>query len=195
MSISHRQQKMRVRLFSVEIKTVIKSRLSGDCPVVWRDVDSLSDLENIRIDHVCAYAFCNGKLVLVFDENKGRWSPPGGHLEGIESIEEGTTREVREETNMRVVHHEIIGYQEITEPHRVINQTRSFCIVEPYDPFIADPDGDITAIKLIDPKDIKEYFDWGVVGEHVLERALGMLRKYDEQEQRKSQPVDPRAFD
>jgi len=164
----------------MEIKTVIKSRLSGDCPVTWRDVENFSDLDGVEMHHVCAYAFCDGKLVLVFDKDKKRWTPPGGHLEGIESIEDGTAREVREETNMRIVHHQLIGHQTITEPHRMTNQTRSFCIVEPYGPFVADPDGDITEIKLIDPKDIKQYFDWGVVGDHVLERAIGMLKKYNE---------------
>ena len=32
--------------------------------------------------------------------------------------------------------------------------------------------GDVTEIKLIDPKDIKQYFDWGEIGDHILTRAL-----------------------
>ncbi|MFA6158031.1 MAG: NUDIX hydrolase [Candidatus Paceibacterota bacterium] len=163
----------------MEIKTIIQSRLSGPCPTTYRDVANFSDLKDVDMHHVCAYAFCDGKLVLVFDKDKKRWTPPGGHLEGDESLEEGTSREIKEETNMRVVYHQMIGHQAITEPHRVTNQTRSFCIVEPYGPFLADPDGDITEIKLIEPKDAKQYFDWGVVGEHVLKRAVEMLEAYN----------------
>jgi hypothetical protein len=53
-------------------------------------------------------------------------------------------------------------------------QVRAVCIVEPIGPFVADadPNGDVTEIKLIDPKDIKQYFDWGEIGAHVLARAL-----------------------
>lgn len=55
----------------------------------------------------------------------------------------------------------VIGYQEVSEPHRLTLQVRSVCIVEPIGPFIADadPEGDVTEIKRIDPKDIKQYFD------------------------------------
>ena len=41
------------------------------------------------------------------------------------------------------------------EPEKIIRQTRSFCVVEPYGEFVADPDGDITKIELINPKDYK----------------------------------------
>src|SRR3989344_2628502 len=48
---------------------------------------------------------------------------------------------------------------------------------EPYGEFISDPAGSITEIKLIDPKDYKQYFDWGKIGDRILERALEMLNK------------------
>src|SRR3989344_788066 len=102
----------------MEIKSTLKSRLSGVVPVVYRDIESI------------------------------------------------------EETNMRVLKQRFIGYQDIFEPERIVSQTRSVCLVEPYGPFISDPDGDITKIELIDPKDYKQYFDWGEIGEHVLVRAL-----------------------
>jgi hypothetical protein len=35
-------------------------------------------------------------------------------------------------------------------------------------------------IKLIDPKDFKQYFDWEKIGERLMERALEMLNKYNE---------------
>ena len=75
---------------------------------------------------------------------------------------------------MKVLHQELIGFQDIYEPEEVVRQTRSFCIVEPYGDFVADGDseGDITSIKLINPKDYKKYFDWGEVGERIISRAL-----------------------
>lgn len=43
-------------------------------------------------------------------------------------------------------------YQAITERDgSIVNQTRSLCLVEPYGPFLSDPDGDISEIKLVDP--------------------------------------------
>ena len=116
-------------------------------------------------------------LVLVYSDKKGYWTPAGGAIEKGESIEEAVTREVREETNMRVLKQKIIGYQEVFEPDRIHIQTRSICIVEPYGPFISDPDGDITEIKLIDPKDYKKYFDWGEVGDYIMLRALKLFKE------------------
>jgi ADP-ribose pyrophosphatase YjhB (NUDIX family) len=81
-------------------------------------------------------------------------------------------REVEEETNMKVISQKLIGYQDIYENDRVVRQTRSVCIVEPIGEFKSDPDGDVTEIKLINPSDYKEYFDWGVIGDRIMEQAL-----------------------
>lgn len=158
----------------MEIKSTIKSRLSGIVPVVYRDIESLEELDGRTVHGVHAYCFCGDELVIVYSDMKGYWTPPGGGVEQGETIEDAVVREVLEETNMRVLKQRIIGYQDISDPHRVTTQTRSVCIVEPVGPFVADvdPEGDVTEIKLIDPKDIKKYFDWGEVGEHILERAF-----------------------
>jgi ADP-ribose pyrophosphatase YjhB (NUDIX family) len=161
----------------MEIKSTLKSRLSGIVPVVYRDIESIKELGDRAIHGVHAYCFCGDELVIVYSDMKGYWTPPGGGVEPGESVEDALVREVLEETNMRVLKQRIVGYQEISEPHRLTVQTRSVCIVEPIGPFVADgatdDDGEgVTEIKLIDPKDIKQYFDWGEVGEHVLARAL-----------------------
>lgn len=140
-------------------------------PFVYRDVDSLDELEGEKIKGVHAYCFCGDKLVVVYAESKGSWGPPGGAVESDETIEEAVVREVFEETNMRVLKQKIFGYLEALEPERTI-QTRSVCIVEPIGEFMSDPDGDVTEIKLIDPKDANDYFDWGENGKRQLERAL-----------------------
>ena len=50
------------------------------------------------------------KMVVVYSEDKGYWAPPGGGIEKGETVEEAVIREVREETNMKVLHQELIGY-------------------------------------------------------------------------------------
>jgi 8-oxo-dGTP diphosphatase len=135
----------------------------------------VEEIADKKIDGVHAYCFCGDKLVLVYAEKKGYWTPAGGAIEPGESIEEAVIREVKEETNMKVLKQKIIGYQEVIEPDRIHIQTRSICIVEPYGPFASDPDGDITEIKLIDPKDYKKYFDWGEVGDYIMQRVIKLL--------------------
>ena len=78
---------------------------------------------------------------------------------------------------MRGIKEELIGYQDIFEPNGINTQIRSVCLVEPVGDFVSDPDGDITEIKLIDPKDYKKYFDWGVVGDRLMERVLEKISK------------------
>jgi len=161
----------------MEIKSTFVNR-AGKGEVVEitiRDLDSFDELGDSKIKGAHAFCFYGDKLVIVYSEAKGYWSYPGGGVEPGETAEEATVREVLEETNMRVLKQRVIGYAEIFEPARVL-QTRSVCIVEPIGPFVADadPEGDITEIKLIDPRDIKQYFDWGPGGDYLLERALKM---------------------
>jgi hypothetical protein len=86
-------------------------------------------------------------------------------------------REVAEETNMKVLSQELIGYQDIYEPSRTVGQTRSFCIVEPYGDFVSDPDGEIQEIILINPEDYKQYFDWGHIGDHIMKKVIELSRE------------------
>jgi len=160
-----------------EIKSMMKTRQMGNLPYTYRDLDSIDEIKDKKVDGVHAYCFCDDKLVLVYAEKKGYWIPAGGGLEVGESVEEAVVREVKEEANMKVLKQKIIGYQEVFEPDRIHTQTRSICIVEPYGLFISDPDGDITEIKLIDPTDYKKYFDWGEVGDYIMERALELLKE------------------
>ena len=140
-------------------------------PFIYRDIDSLDELEGKEVVGVHAYCFCDDKLVVVYAEEKKSWGPPGGAVEPGETIEEAVVREVFEETNMRVLKQQVFGYLEAFEPERTL-QTRSVCIVEPIGDFVSDPDGDVTEIKLIDTKDTNNYFDWGKNGLRQLERAL-----------------------
>jgi len=157
---------------------MMKTRKMGTIPYTYRDLGSVDEIKNKKVDGVHAYCFCSGKLVLVYSEKKGYWTPPGGAVEKGESVEGAVRREIKEETNMKVLKQRIIGYQEVFEPTKTTIQTRSVCLVEPYGPFVSDPDGgEITEIKLIEPKDYKKYFDWGEVGDYMMERALGLLKE------------------
>ncbi len=160
-----------------EIKSMMKTRQMGTIPYTYRDLDDLDEISNKKVHGVHAYCFCDCKLVLVYAEKKGTWTPAGGGLEAGESVEEAVIREVKEETNMKVLKQKIIGYHEAFEPNKIHVQTRSVCLVEPYGPFVSDPDdGEITEIKLINPNDYKKYFDWGEVGDYIMQRALELLK-------------------
>ena len=50
-----------------------------------------------------------------------------------------------------------------------------FADVEKIGEFVEDPDGDVIEVKFINPKDYKDYFDWGPVGDRLVERGLEML--------------------
>jgi 8-oxo-dGTP pyrophosphatase MutT (NUDIX family) len=161
------------------IHSIMKMRSCGDVPYTYTDIDNVEELENKKIKGVHAYCFCDGKLAVVFSPKKNYWTPAGGGVEIGESAEEAVIREVKEETNMEVLKHKFIGFIEVEELQGKTFQTRSVCIVKPYGPFVKDPDGDITEIKLIDPKDYKQYFDWGEIGDWIMERALVLLKEME----------------
>lgn len=161
----------------MEIKSTLTNSKGKVIKVIYREDDPLKNLEGKILQAVHAFCFYGEKMIVVHSPEKGYWTPPGGGIEPGETIEEAVEREIKEETNMKVLHQELIGYQDIYEPNRIVRQTRSFCLVEPYGDFISDPDGDITEIKLIDPKDYKQYFDWKIIGDHLIKRALEIKEK------------------
>jgi 8-oxo-dGTP diphosphatase len=160
------------------IESTITNRSGQTLKVIYAESDPLVALDGKVLKDVHAFCFYGHKLVVVYAEDKQYWTPPGGGIEVGESHEEAVVREVLEESNMKVMHQEFIGYQDIYEPGGIVRQVRSFCIVEPVGEFVADPDGEITEMRLIDPKNYRDYFDWGPVGERLMERALEMNRVY-----------------
>lgn len=162
----------------MEIKPTHNVGAGENTSVIYRDIDAEEELTGKSVQAVHAFCFCGEKLVIVHDDHKNRWTPPGGRVEVGESISEAVCREVQEESNMRVIKQRLVGYQEITEPSgAVVVQVRVVCLVEPYGKFVGDPDGDIDRITLIDPQEYKQYFDWGAVGERVISRAIKLSAK------------------
>lgn len=156
----------------MEIKSTIVNKEGQAFDVIYRESDPLKDIKGKILQGVHAYCFYKDHFVVVYTESKKYWTPPGGGIEEGESYEEATIREVLEETNMKVLELEFIGYQDVYESERISRQTRSFCLVEPIGKFVSDPDGDITKIKLIKPYEYKQYFDWGIIGDRIMNRAL-----------------------
>jgi len=164
----------------MEIQSTLTNRSGQALNVTYRDVDGEIDFKDKKISGVHAYCFYDDKLVVVYSDKKGYWTPPGGDVEIGESARDAVTREVKEETNMKVLKQRFVGLQEISESGRITSQTRSVCIVEPYGPFVGDlDDGEIAKIELIDPKDYKKYFDWGEIGDHIMERVLQLKTQMD----------------
>lgn len=158
----------------MEIRSTYVDDNGQTLPLVYRDIETEDELIGKSIKAVHAFCFYGDKLVVVYSAKKGVWSPPGGMVETGEGVFAAMQREVREECNMRVCEHRLIGYQEITQSSGLVVQVRVTCLVEPYGPFVSDPDGDVTQIALIAPSEYKKYFDWGEIGEHVMYRALNL---------------------
>ena len=164
----------------MEIQSTLTNRSGQALNVTYKDIESELDFKDKEISGVHAYCFYKDKLVVVYSDSKGYWTPPGGGVEIGESARAAVTREVKEETNMKVLKQRFVGLQEISESGKIVTQTRSVCIVEPYGPFVQDPDDrEITKMELIDPKDYKQYFDWGEIGDHVMERVLQIKTQMD----------------
>lgn len=162
----------------MEIKSSYINSLGINVNVIYTEGDPLIDLEDKVLQSVHVFCFYGDKMVLVNHPRSG-WSPPGGGIESGETYEQAVIREVKEETNMKVISQKLIGFQDVYEPGKIVRQTRSFCIVEPYGEFVSDPDGEIMEIKLIDPKEYKKYFDWGERGDRVMKLAQEFKNQYD----------------
>lgn len=142
--------------------------------LAWHDCDSFDELVGKDLQQSYGVCFYNNKLVIV--NNNGKWSLVGGHIEKDETPGDALIREVQEETNMKVIKQIPIGYQEVVKPDGTIDyQLRSFCLVEPIGEFVKDPAGSVTEIKLIDPKEYKNYFNWGKIGDRIMERATVLI--------------------
>jgi 8-oxo-dGTP pyrophosphatase MutT (NUDIX family) len=144
-----------------------------------RDADSFDDLEYSKCRQVYGVCFCGGKMVIGFGGQKQGWGLIGGTAEDGETFEQTLTREIWEESNMKVLACLPIGYQKVIDPRddSHIYQLRYACTVEPLGPFVADPAGGVTEIKLIEPTAYRKYFDGGEIGERIVARALELKRR------------------
>ena len=163
---------------SINFSSIVKKD-DQKVKAVYEDCSNFYKVPDASFMSVAGLCFYGNKMVIV--NNKGNWEPPCGHIEKDEKIEEALIREVQEESNMKVLHYIPIGFlrtlRDDGEGEYWEYQARYFCVVKPYGPFISDPAGDITEIKLIHPKDYKKYFDWGEVSEHIMQKAFSFLQE------------------
>lgn len=145
----------------------------------YSDADSFDDLDKTKCTQTYGVCFYDEKIVIVFNGIKKTWGLVGGTIEKGESLEETLKREIQEESNMEVINFLPVGYQKVidTRDNSYAYQLRYVCTAKPYGEFVSDPAGKITEIKFIDSKDYKQYFDWGEIGERIVQRAKELLGK------------------
>lgn len=145
----------------------------------YSDADSFDNLDYNLCKQVYGICFLDDKMVIGYGGQKQDWGLIGGTIEKGETFDQTLKREIQEESNMEVLMYIPVGYQKVidTRDGSHIFQLRYACTVHPLGPFISDPAGSITEIKLIDPKDYKQYFDWGKIGERMIKRALELKEK------------------
>ena len=137
----------------------------------YEDCNDFSILPKELCTQIRSVCFCDGKMVVGLHGDS--WAPIGGTIEIGETPEQTIVREVLEEANMDVLESKPIGYQKVTdEDGKIEYQLRTWCRVKPRGAFVADPDHGVKEIKFIDPKDYKQYFDWGEVGDRIVKRAM-----------------------
>lgn len=139
----------------------------------YEESEDFSTLPQNKIKSVCAYCYFNGQIILV--KNVGRWEPVAGHIEEGETPDQALVREIKEEANMKVLKYFPLGFQYTYEVD--IYQTLYFCTVEPYGPFVSDPDGEVTEIKHVRPEDISENIEWKDIDELIVRKCKQIIIK------------------
>jgi 8-oxo-dGTP pyrophosphatase MutT (NUDIX family) len=162
----------------MNIKDKIFSKSEGiEYQVEYSDLDDFSDLPLIYCKQVYGICFLGDKIIIARNMNRGTWSLPGGTVEKDETIEQTLKREIEEETNTKIIKWLPIGYQKVTHPNEsYIYQLRCICSVEKIGDFVSDPAGHVSEIKIIDPLDYSKYFDWGDIGERIIQRGLELKK-------------------
>lgn len=144
----------------------------------YSDADSFDELDYNLCTQVYGVCFYDDQMVIGFGGNKQDWGLIGGTIEPGETYEQTLKREIQEESNMEVLSCVPIGYQKVidTRDNSFVYQLRYACKVRPFGPFVSDPAGGITEIKLINPSEYKKYFNWGEIGERLVGRGLELIK-------------------
>jgi 8-oxo-dGTP pyrophosphatase MutT (NUDIX family) len=100
---------------------------------------------------------------------------PGGKPEPGEDFLQTLVREVREETNMAVLHAVPIGFVHVLEEG--VHQLRYACLVAPIGPFTADPAGQVLSIRTAEPAAAPDLLGWGRIGQALLQRAVQLITR------------------
>ncbi len=146
----------------------------------YYDSDSFDHLPKNSIKQCYAVAFHGDKFLVVNNiEKPGSYTLIGGSVEEGENPDETLVREIKEESNMKVLDYKLIGYQKVTDTSGIekpFYQLRYFARVEPYGDFVADPAGKVTEVIECTKENYKKYFDWREIGDHIINRAFEMKK-------------------
>jgi len=148
----------------------------------YEDCDDFSNVPDELWRQHYGVCFLNGKIILGLHGHGdfSHWKIIGGTREVGENARGTLVREIFEESNMEVLEYKPIGFQKVKgEDEKIWYQLRSWCKVKPLGEFVSDPDSGVTEIKLIDPKNYKKYFDWGKIGERIIQRAVEINTNQD----------------
>lgn len=144
----------------MEIITEYKNDTGQIIKIVSTFVEADFDYKNKIIHGVRALCFYGDKFVMV--RAGDTWTVPGGGIEQGEDVIDALRREIKEETNMKIIRHRFMFFQTFHKPdNKFMYQILSVCLVEPEGDFISDPDHDIEEIKLIEPTEFEKYANWG----------------------------------
>lgn len=144
----------------------------GHVDVEWYDVLSKDQIPDLPWRQVYIVGDYKGKVPIVIYPDSSD-NLPGGKTEPGEELEQTMMREVEEETNMRVLSWEPLGYQVCTrrETGQVSYEFRAYAKLEKIGEFINDPGGNILGHKLIDLEQINKYINYGAVGDRLISSA------------------------
>jgi len=149
----------------------------------YEEVDSFSHLLQERVKQCYGVCFCGDKFLIVNNVDRpGYFALIGGSVEEGEHPDDTLIREIKEESNMKVLHYQPIGYQKVVDTRGIqepFYQLRYFCIAEPYGPFESDPAGKVTEVVMTDYENYKKYFDWGEIGEAIIQKALRLKKEWE----------------
>jgi len=145
----------------------------------YYDCSDFSVLPYDKCKHIHGVCFYENKIAIVLNGPKNTWGLVGGSIEDGESLDQAFRREIKEESNMEVLSWKPVGYQKVidTRDGSYVYQLRVVADVRPHGEFTKDPALRIVELKLINPKDYKQYFDWKKIGDRIMERALKLQEK------------------
>lgn len=147
----------------------------------YYECDSYDHLQQNKIKQCYSVAFHKDKFLVVNNVKKpGSYTLIGGSVEPGEHPDVTLVREILEESNMKVLKFKPIGYQKVVDTTGIEEpyyQLRYFSIVEPHGPFVCDPAEKVTEIIECDKDNYKQYFDWGEIGDRIIEKALEIKKQ------------------
>jgi ADP-ribose pyrophosphatase YjhB (NUDIX family) len=133
----------------------------------YYECDDFSSLDKTKVRQVYGVCYHNNKIVICFDGYN--YTLPGGKPEQGESYLRTLNREIREESNMKLLKAVPIGYVYVVEED--IYALRYACLVEAYGNFIKDPDETIKSIRLVKPSEFTDYIKWGKIAQELLKKS------------------------